>query len=209
MWSPTISSDELYHHGIKGQKWGVRRYQNPDGTYTNAGRSRYSQIITGPRKGYTSSTTRSLNKKYGSSDSRTKKSAELDKKIQEKYMDDYSHIGKRIAKDLIFSGNMRLTYNMARTMGESKGKAFVRSVFDLNVGALTGMAADTAVSKTIAKSIPEEKRSLGTTAGGFIAGKVAGSMVDKAWANSGTELSLQQRSLRNQYINGPKKKKKQ
>lgn len=33
--------NELYHHGIKGQKWGVRRYQNPDGTLTPAGKARY------------------------------------------------------------------------------------------------------------------------------------------------------------------------
>lgn len=34
-------SKELQHHGIKGQKWGVRRFQNDDGTLTPAGRSRY------------------------------------------------------------------------------------------------------------------------------------------------------------------------
>ena len=32
--------NELYHHGIKGQKWGVRRYQNPDGTRTSEGKKR-------------------------------------------------------------------------------------------------------------------------------------------------------------------------
>lgn len=31
----------LMHHGIKGQKWGVRQYQNADGTLTEAGKKRY------------------------------------------------------------------------------------------------------------------------------------------------------------------------
>lgn len=36
-----MAYDELYHWGIKGQKWGVRRYRNEDGTLTEAGRDRY------------------------------------------------------------------------------------------------------------------------------------------------------------------------
>lgn len=35
-------NNELYHYGIKGQKWGVRRYQNKDRSLTNAGKKRYS-----------------------------------------------------------------------------------------------------------------------------------------------------------------------
>lgn len=31
----------LVHYGIKGQKWGIRKYQNPDGSLTPAGRQRY------------------------------------------------------------------------------------------------------------------------------------------------------------------------
>ena len=42
IYTPYVSpASELYHHGIKGQKWGVRRYQNEDGSLTPAGRKRY------------------------------------------------------------------------------------------------------------------------------------------------------------------------
>ena len=34
-------TNELYHHGIKGMKWGVRRYQNEDGSWTEEGKARY------------------------------------------------------------------------------------------------------------------------------------------------------------------------
>ncbi len=34
---------ELYHHGTKGMRWGIRRYQNKDGTLTPAGKKRYNK----------------------------------------------------------------------------------------------------------------------------------------------------------------------
>ena len=38
-----VSSNYLEHHGILGMKWGVRRYQNPDGSLTEVGKRRYAR----------------------------------------------------------------------------------------------------------------------------------------------------------------------
>ena len=35
----------LEHHGIKGQKWGIRRFQNEDGSLTEAGKGRYNRGV--------------------------------------------------------------------------------------------------------------------------------------------------------------------
>lgn len=61
--SVRINPDELYHHGILGMHWHIRRFQNPDGSLTAAGRRRYLNSdgsLTG--KGYEEA--RRLQKEY-------------------------------------------------------------------------------------------------------------------------------------------------
>lgn len=63
-------SDELYHHGVKGQKWGVRRYQNPDGSLTEEGYQHWGLNPDGSKfrgkkhGGYSDATVRSAKRGY-------------------------------------------------------------------------------------------------------------------------------------------------
>lgn len=72
----------LAHHGIKGQKWGVRRYQNKDGSLTPAGRKRVNQL----ESEYTSLTGKKINKEnntHGSSTQSKPKQKTIEERTKE------------------------------------------------------------------------------------------------------------------------------
>ena len=90
-------ANELYHYGVLGMKWGVRRYQNKDGSLTYAGKKRALKT----QYGYDEFTKDTKNKKYYKSDgSMTLKG----RKKALKYKEEYSRItgGKQLRK---FSDN--------------------------------------------------------------------------------------------------------
>lgn len=106
-------SNSLSHHGIKGQKWGIRRYQNDDGTLTAEGRRRYGSAEGHARRAYAkvfevnektyrklgNKTLASMNKQ--AKNDQLKRANEADKKKLEKYNKDGSRkYSKEVQKKL-------------------------------------------------------------------------------------------------------------
>lgn len=108
-----MDSNTIYHYGIKGMKWGIRRYQNKDGTLTNAGKARLKNNNVKEKR------------KTDSKSRRTMSEADLKKKIErlklERQLKDLTDEdvspGKKFVKDVLSaSGKKVLTAAAAGTM---------------------------------------------------------------------------------------------
>lgn len=127
-----MDNNYLVHHGILGQKWGIRRYQNYDGSYTQAGLQRYNKS----KDAYDSAKSSYKQTERGTIE-RTRAKTKL-KAARKQMNKDYKHLkqdkladqGKELYREghTITGGNFGLTYKVgAVAMGTVLTKALAQN----------------------------------------------------------------------------------
>lgn len=129
-----VYNDELYHWGIKGMKWGVRRYQSQDGTLTSAGRKRYLTKA------------RSNNPKKMTDEELNQRISRMQKEKQYLELKKSTSPGKAYVTDLLKTAGNKIVGGAAGAIGGVAGKAAVDAVMnhygDIAVAAVNATNSD-------------------------------------------------------------------
>ena len=118
----TNDSYELQHHGILGMKWGIRRYQNEDGSYTKAGLKRYKKSAAAYED------LKAKKKQYGSKtlmDSKTT-DGRATKLAKQRMKKDYNHLKQDKLADQgkkLYANGYRITNNIGVNLIKGSGTA--------------------------------------------------------------------------------------
>ena len=110
-----MSSNELSHHGIKGMRWGVRRYQNKDGTLTKAGRKKMAKLDKEYSKLTGQNRNRNRNRNTESPNTRLSKMTD-------------DEIRARINRINLERDYLDLINNQDSINKQSEGKSFIKTV---------------------------------------------------------------------------------
>lgn len=120
------SYDELYHHGIKGMRWGVRRFQNEDGTLTAQGRQRYKDYRSDQ------STRRSLTRHVAADKKNLKDRGEAMNKVTKNYNDAQEQMRKASSKVFISRKKRQELVDEANANLTKAGEELEKRRADLN-----------------------------------------------------------------------------
>lgn len=149
-----MQKDSLVHHGIKGQRWGIRRYQNSDGSLTAAGKNRYS-TDGGSSQSASSSTSGNSNSSSTSSSSTDRSKWSTSKKSIQNLSDDE-------LKSRINRLNLEIQYKQKMNTIDAdkvRGETFVKNTGEAIMGKLlkdTGVSVGGYLINTLAESMGYE-----------------------------------------------------
>lgn len=116
------SPNELYHHGILGMKWGIRRFQNKDGTLTSAGRKRLKRNSED-----SSDSTKNTKTESGSSTSNSKSSTSTKKSVKDMSDAELQAAINRLNLETRYS---ELTKSDSPSKNNSRAKKFITDVLE-------------------------------------------------------------------------------
>lgn len=141
--------DTLQHHGIKGMKWGVRRYQNKDGSLTPAGKKRAAKL----KEEYTSLTGKRLVRSKISPTSKTSKKPEEKKEESTPKKKSVHEMSDAELNAVVNRLRLEQQYSQLNPKQVSAGKAFANKVFkDVLVPVATDVAKQ-ALTKQLKKAL--------------------------------------------------------
>ena len=124
--------EELKHYGIKGMKWGVRRFQNSDGSLTSEGRKRYG---SGDLKEAQKKVDKGKAMVDGVKKTRVKAA---EKQHEKKIKDDLSKMSDQELRDIVNRLNMEERYTQVmKSRGVEAGKNRVDKILEYAGTALT------------------------------------------------------------------------
>ena len=127
-----MNADELKHYGVKGMKWGVRRFQNSDGSLTADGKKRYSGDNL---KDIQKQVNQGKNVVDGVKKTRTKAA---EKQHEKKIKSDLSQMSDKELRDIVNRLNMEERYTQVmKSRGVETGKNRADKILEYAGTALT------------------------------------------------------------------------
>ena len=115
-----MNNKELMHYGVKGMKWGVRRYLNPDGTLTTKGKKRYSESNR-----YTTKNGETVDIMTSKSRIFKTKTNVLEETVHTMYVN-----GKKVAIAYLDKHGSDTNLNWISTKSKQQGKGYAQTMMD-------------------------------------------------------------------------------